>query len=407
MEQNTKINCPSCETEINVNQELARQVKDKVQKEFAKKHSEKESTLLSKIQQLEEVNLTFEEKIETAKKEAVSQTKSTLERQVREEYSEEAKILNEELAKKTEQVKKLHQLEATLAQKEREKEELESQLESKFQKELSEQLKLAKKDALRKAQEDQELKLKEKDELVDNLKIQINHLKQKAEQGSMQSQGEVQELAIEEWLVINYPLDTINEVKKGANGGDCIQTINTRELTNCGTIYYESKNTKSFSPSWISKFKDDLRDQNANIGVIVTKALPNGTERATMIDKNLWVCTYQEFKSLSMALRHSLIMVSHVASNQMNKGDKMELLYDYLTGNEFRLQLTAIKDAFCEMENDLTSEIRVTQTRWKKRKKQIDKVMISTTGMYGSLRGIAGNTIPRIQELEDEFLLNE
>jgi len=227
-------------------------------------------------------------------------------------------------------------------------------------------------------------------------------MKRKQEQGSQQLQGEVQELAIEEWLETNFPLDSIDEIKKGANGADCLQVINTREQTNCGTIYYESKNAKSFKPAWVSKFKDDMRKKNVNIGVIVTKVLPNGMERMGMIEKNLWVCTFQEFKGLSTALRQSIVLVGSATITQVNKGDKMSLLYDYLTSPEFRMQLEAIKDAFMEMQVDLNKEQRATQTRWSRRQKQIDKVMINTTGMYGSLRGIAGSSVPLIEALEEE-----
>lgn len=405
MESQTKINCPECSAEIDVNHVLAEGLEKKLKKELQKQHKSKVDELLEQIESLQKINASSDEELVRAKKEAYKAAKEDAEKKVREEFSEEKKVLNDELIKKSEQVKEYHKMKANLAKSEREKSELEDKLKAENETKLNEGITKAKIEAKKEAEAAQEIKLKERDELVDKLKAQINDLKQKAEQGSMQTQGEAQELAIEGWLKLNFRLDTIDEIKKGASGADCLQTVHTREVQNCGTIYYESKNTKNFSTAWVDKFKNDIKEKNANIGVLVTNVLPKELDRATMIDKNLWVCTYQEFKILAASLRQSIIAVNQMVSTQTNKGDKMELLYDYLTSNEFRLQLGAIKDAFDQMESDLQSEIRVTQTRWNKRRKQLDKVLGNVTGIYGSLRGIAGNSIPHIDDLEDEKLI--
>jgi hypothetical protein len=218
----------------------------------------------------------------------------------------------------------------------------------------------------------------------------LEDAKRKAEQGSMQIQGEVQELAIEEWLESQFPFDTITEVKKGAYGADCIQTIHTRDMQNCGVICYESKNTKAWSDAWIDKLKQDMLKSKADIGVLVTNVYPNGMDRMGFVD-GIWVCSLNEFKGSAALLRESLIRISKAISKEENKTDKMTMLYNYLTGNEFQMQLTAIVDGFIQMQNELDKEKRSLMASWKRRQKLIDSVLANTTQMYGALQGIAGN----------------
>lgn len=218
----------------------------------------------------------------------------------------------------------------------------------------------------------------------------------------MQLQGEVLELAMEEWLATNFPLDTIDEVKKGANGADCLQTVNTFETQNCGTIYYESKRTKTFQPLWIEKFKNDIRDKKASLGVLVTEVLPSDMQRMGMKD-GIWICTYEEFKGLSAVLRQSLIQVSQAVQSQENKGDKMTMLYDFLTSTEFRMQIEGIVEGFSQMQSDLLKEKNAMKKIWTAREKQIDKVISNTIGMYGSIRGIAGNAVQTVKALELDY----
>ena len=243
--------------------------------------------------------------------------------------------------------------------------------------------------------------MSEKDHVINQLKEQLTMAQRKAEQGSMQIQGEVQELAIEEWLAQQFPLDSIEEIKKGAQGGDCLQIVNTRETQNCGSIYYESKRTKAFQPSWIEKFKNDIRDKNAGIGVLVTEAMPQDMDRMGMRE-GIWICTFDEFKGLCQVLRQSIVLINDATASQENKGDKMEMLYSFLTGNEFRLQVEGIVEGFTQMQTDLESEKRAIQSAWKKREKQIEKVLNNTIHMHSSIKGIAGAAIQSVPLLELE-----
>ena len=215
----------------------------------------------------------------------------------------------------------------------------------------------------------------------------------------MQLQGEVQELAIEEWLTEQFPQDTIEEIKKGQRGADCLQIVNNGAHQNCGSIYYESKRTKSFQPIWIGKFRDDIQEKNANIGVLVTEAMPKGMDRLGL-KEGIWICSFDEFKGLCTVLRESVIQINNAVGAQENKGDKMNMLYDFLTSNEFRLQIEAIVEGFTQMKSDLEREKLSMQRMWKKREKQIEKVLLNTGNMYSSIEGIAGDTVQEVKLLE-------
>jgi hypothetical protein len=245
------------------------------------------------------------------------------------------------------------------------------------------------------AEERVQLKLGEKEAVIEQLKRQLQEATRKVEQGSMQLQGEVQEVAIEEWLAEAFPLDSIGEIRKGARGADCLHVVNTRARQDCGSIYYESKRTKDFQPAWIEKFKADMRAKGANIGVIVTEAMPRDMDRMGMKD-GVWICSFEEFKGLSAVLRDSVVRISDAVAAQENRGDKMSMLYDYLTGSEFRMQIEAIVEGFVQMQSDLNAEKRAMEGIWKKREKQIEKVLLNTNRMHGSITGIAGSAIPPI-----------
>ncbi len=418
MNTDTKIKCPNCSTEIDVQDILAHQLEEKVRSEFnqkllaeKKKFESRELELDKAKREFEErkkrENELFQERLEKnlkAEKEAMS---LKLKKKIEEEQEDQFKMLQKELQEKSDKLKEFHVAQAEIEKLRREKTELKAAAEAEAQKKLNETLHRESEKIKKAEAEKNELKFKELYKQLEDQKKLTEEMKRKQEQGSMQLQGEVQELAIEEWLAQQFPLDTIEEIKKGARGGDCIQTVNTREVQNCGTIYYESKRTKDFQKSWIEKFKADIRERNASIGVLVTNVLPSDMERMGL-KQGIWICTYEEFKGLCAVLRQSIIRFSTAAASQENKGDKMNMLYDFLTGNAFRMQVEAIVEGFSQLKKDLDTEKRSMQRIWKQREKQIEKVMESTIDMYGSIKGIAGNAVQSVKALElpsDENLL--
>ncbi len=224
-------------------------------------------------------------------------------------------------------------------------------------------------------------------------------MQRKAEQGSMQLQGEVLELALEELLKNTFPFDEIEEVGKGVKGADCIQHVRNALAQPCGKIIYESKRTKAFTNEWIDKLKSDMRATQADIAVIVTEVLPKDMDHFGMKD-GVWICRFVDLKALAFLLRDSLIKIHSALATQDNKGDKMQLLYNYLTGNEFKQQIEAIVEGFVFLRESLIKEKLQMEKIWKEREKQLDKVLLNTTHFYGSVKGIAGNAVGDIKLLE-------
>lgn len=406
----TQIKCPNCGTSIDVQDILSHQLEDEIKQKYQaqlaeeKKKFEKEQDALhqEKIEfekKKKQENELFQERLEKQLKDEKKQLEEKLRLKLAEEQSEQITAYQKELQEKSDQIKELNRTKAEIEKLKREKEELKEAVEAEAQRKINEQISVEKEKIRKSEEERNELRFKELQKQLEDQKKLTEEMKRKQEQGSMQMQGEVQELAIEEWLANNFPLDSIQEIKKGARGGDCIQVVNTRSKQNCGSIYYESKRTKDFQPSWIEKFKNDIRDQGANIGVLVTDAMPSDMDRLGMKD-GIWICSYEEFKGLCFVLRESIIQISNVVSTQENKGDKMSMLYDFLTSNEFRLQIEAIVEGFTQMQSDLETEKRSIMGHWKKREKQIQKVLLNTNYMYSSIRGIAGNAIQPVQALE-------
>lgn len=418
MTSKTQIKCPNCGTDIDVNDILSHQLEDKFKQQFNAQLAEQRVEFERKqeilaIEKLEfeekkqKENELFQEKFEAKLKTEKQALELKIKSKLQEEQAEQFQEMQKELNEKSKQLIELSKSKAEIEKLKREKAEMKEAVEAESQIKLNFQLQ-EEKEKIRKSEEEKnEMRFKEMQKQLEDQKRLTEEMKRKQEQGSMQLQGEVQELAIEEWLAAQFPLDTIEEIKKGQRGGDCIQIIHTRSQQNCGSIYYESKRTKDFQPSWIEKFKADIREKSANIGVLVTDAMPNGMERMGL-KEGIWICTYDEFKGLCTVLRESIIQVSLAINSQENKGDKMHLLYDFLTSNTFRLQVEAIVEGFTQMKLDLDSEKRAMQRIWKQREKQIEKVITNTIDMYGSIKGIAGNAIQAVKalelpEVEDDF----
>ncbi len=407
-----QINCPNCGTAIDVNDILAHQLEEQIKQKYQAQlsvqrdeFSKKQRDLLADKEAFEAKKLLenelFQEKVDVKIKQEKALIEQKLKQQLVLEQQDQFQLLQKELNEKSEQIKELNLTKAEIEKLKREKSELKEAIEAESQLKLN-QLILEEKEKIRKIEEDKnELRVKELLKQLEDQKKLTEEMKRKQEQGSMQLQGEVQELAIEEWLSAQFPLDTIDEIKKGARGGDCIQTVHTRQQQNCGTIYYESKRTKDFQPSWIEKFKADIREKSADIGVLVTDVLPSDMARMGLKD-GIWICTFEEFKGLCTVLRETLIRLNTSLVSQENKGDKMHLLYDFLTSNTFRMQVEAIVEGFSQMKADLETEKRSMQRIWKQREKQIEKVIVNTIDMYGSVRGIAGNAVQAVRALELE-----
>lgn len=405
-----QVKCPKCGSEIDVQDILAHQLEEEIKgryqeqireiqearaREQEKLREEKEKLDAQRRKQEEEFNDRLQQQLRSQSAEIEMKLKKKLE----EDQAILVQTMQNELNEKTERLKELNKSKAEIERLKREKEELKDLAEAEAQKRLNETLMMEREKIRKMEEEKNEMKLRELQKQLEDQKKLTEEMKRKQEQGSMQLQGEVQELAIEEWLQRNFPFDTIDEIRKGARGGDCIQIVNTSTAANCGKIYYESKRTKEFQAGWIEKFKADMREKGASIGVLVTDAMPAGMERMGQRD-GIWICNYSEFKGLCSVLREFVVQLSNAVAVQENKGDKMQMLYGYLTSNIFRMQVEAIVEGFISLKNALESEKRSMQRIWKEREKQIEKVTCNTIEMYSSIRGIAGSAIQPVKALE-------
>lgn len=401
-----KIKCPNCGHKFDVEDAMGVQLKEKFQREYEDKVAQQAAHFNKEREALQAKEKAFEEKKQKENELFQQRLQKTLEaekvkiqKEQKEAVDAQIQALKDENEKRKEENRQLKNKEIEILKRENALKEQKEEMELSLQKQLLEERKKIEEKGREKEREANELREKEFKKQLEDQKKLIEEMKRKAEQGSMQLQGEVQELAIEEYLQEQFPFDTIEEIKKGAMGGDCIQYVSTREFKNCGTIYYESKRTKAFNDNWIEKLKKDMQSVSANIGVIVTETMPADMDRLGMRN-GIWICDFHEFKGLAKALHQSLVILRKNSIIQENKGDKMSMLYDFLTSQEFRMQIETIVDGFTQMKSQLEAEKRAFQRQWKEREKQIDRVMINTTAMYGSIKGIAGKSVPKIDSLE-------
>jgi len=406
------IKCPNCGFDVDVSGAY----RAEVEKEFNQKLIAEKKKFESEVEtKRAEYKLHFdalikkEKDFETNFNNALNNKKIELENELKLKILNENELLlkglKDELESKSKQINELNLKALEIEKLKREKAEFESALRLQSETELNRRLNEEKERLAKIASEQNELKLKQKDEQMEALRKQLEVAQRKIEQGSEQAQGEAQEVAIEQWLKENFIFDTIEEVKKGTNGADVIQVINTRDAQNCGKIYYESKRTKNFGSDWIEKFKTDMRAGGADVGVIVSEARPKELERMGLID-GVWVCDYSEFKGLCGVLRNGLIELSFAKKMVSNTGEKTQILYNYLVSNEFKMRIEAIVEGFVAMRDELEREKNAVKRIWKSREKQIEKVRDNAIEMFGSIKGIAGNAIGDIKTLELENLAN-
>ena len=307
--------------------------------------------------------------------------------------------LKEQLNEKNKKIEEGRKVELELRKRKRELEERERSLELEVARQIDAKRQEIIEVTLKGFDEKHRLKDAEKDKKLADMTKQIDDLKRKAEQGSQQAQGEVLELELEDVLRNEFPFDEIQPVPKGVKGADAIQVVKTQSDNICGRILWETKRTKIWSDSWLQKLKDDQQEAKADIAVLVSETLPKGLTHFRTI-KGIWVSSLSSSLSLALALRVVLTQVRREKQLQTGKNEKMELVYNYLTGPEFRNRVEAVVNSFIQMKNDIDTEKRAMKRLWDKREKQIQRVIYNIGGMHGDLEGIAGMTLPAIKALQ-------
>ena len=405
-----RITCPNCRHEIAINEVVQSQLSDKIrselQAELSSKHAEID-TARKEIAQKESELAKQHEEFVTRVAAGVKAERAKILAEAQEQARDSVGLELKDRAAQVEELQgKLHsaqQNELALRKKERALEAKSEELRLTVARQLDFEREKIRESAMKQFADERQLKDAEKQKVISDLRRQIDDLKRKAEQGSVQTQGEVQELALESMLEAAFPADSIEPVGKGMNGADSKQVVNGPSGNNCGSILWESKRTKSFSKGWLPKLRDDQRTSKSSISVIVTQAMPEGIETFGMID-GVWVCSWKCVKGLALALRAGLIEVSKNKLASEGRVEKMELVYNYLSSPEFQRCVEGIVEAFVTMQTDLESEKRSMKRIWNKREKQIDRAITNTASLYGDLQGIIGAAMPTIDGLSAPLL---
>ncbi|MEO6489722.1 MAG: DUF2130 domain-containing protein [Ferruginibacter sp.] len=419
-----EIKCPNCGNPIDVENVIAAETEERLQQKYQDKLNESLVKLEDEKKKLESEQMMFEEKKKKENEifaQKLQQERQKLETEIQEQvkknvardFENKIRMLENNNTETAEKLKEARTKELEFLQREQQMKNKEAENEITFQKKLqqerlqiSEQIRTHEAEKNNLKETSYQLKVKELEMQLEEQRKLADEMKRKAEQSSMQRQGESQELLLEDILKEHFPFDLIEEVGKGVEGADCMQIVRNNSGKECGKIIYESKRTKTWSNSWVEKLKTDMRNQNADVAILVTQAFPKDMERFGERD-GIWICTFIEVNSVAHLLRNGIIRVFDIQKREENKGDKMQLLYNYLTGNEFKGQVEAIVEGFIAMRQGIVKERVQMEKIWKEREKQLEKVLISTSGMYGSVKGIAGASIGDIPLLDgtDENLL--
>jgi len=411
--------CPQCKTEIKLTESLAAPLLESVRSDYEQRLSQKDADVAKR------------EKLLNERAETLDKAKRTLDQQIEQklqlerdriavEEAQKAKLaLGNDLDQKVKEINTLQDIlkqrdtklaeaqkaQAELIRKERQLDDAKRELDLTVEKRVQADLNAEREKAKKEAEEELKLKVMEKDQTITAMQRQIEELKRRAEQGSQQLQGEVQEMELEALLIAKFPRDTIQPVPKGEFGGDVLQRVVGPLNQVCGTILWECKRTKNWTDGWLSKLREDQRAAKAEIAVIISQALPKEVETFGFVD-GVWVADPKVTLPVAISLRQTLIEVACVRQASEGQQTKMEMVYQYLTGPRFRQRVQAIVEAFSSMREDLDREKKAITRQWAKREEQIDRVMQATVGMYGDLQGIAGKTLQEIEGLEFQGMLD-
>jgi hypothetical protein len=376
--------------------------------EEVKKHREE---LEKREKSMQELLMKTEQEHARKLTEEKNRFRQTMEEELRKsistDFENKIQLLQESNIQSDEKLKEARKKELEYLKKQQELEAKEQELQIAMQKQLieartslAEQIRREEIDKINLRETELQLKLKEMEKQLDVQKKLAEEMRRKAEQGSMQLQGEAQELLLEEILRDNFPVDHIVEVRKGVEGADCIMVIRSKTGIEYGKIIFESKRAKGWSNSWVEKLRNDMRSKQADLAVLVTQVFPKNMECFGERD-GVWVCSFKEVTGLTAALRNAIVRIAETKKTEENKGEKMQTLYNFLTGIEFRQQMEAIVEGFVSLKDSIIREKIQMEKMWREREKQLEKVLINTAGMYGSIKGIAGASVSSIPLLDN------
>jgi len=400
---NNQIKCPHCQNQISLDEALQGQLQEHMQNAIKEKEVQYKQSIETLNKKLETQQSNLEESHKKQLKEQEQEVKKQLwekaQTEAKKKQELQLKSLEEQNKEQDQLIKKLSDDQTELLKKQRQLQQKEKQLELDLQKRLTEETQKIQIELTKSLQEEQSLKIREKDQQMEQLRKTIEELKRKSEQGSQQTQGDALENDIKETLQREFYQDNIDDVPTGIKGADLVHTIKNNLGQSSGTILWEIKNTKAWNNEWIKKLKDDQAKSQAELCILVTKTLPEGIENFAFQD-GVWITHTSYAIEVARLTRKYILDLSHAKDSQANKGSKMELLYDYLSSKQFKNRIENIVSAFETMRNDLEKERRAMERIWAKRSKEIDRVILNTSGMHGDFQGIMGNSLENINLLQ-------
>jgi hypothetical protein len=411
--------CPQCKSEIKLTESLAAPLLESIRRDYEKRLTQKDADIAKREKTLHEREASLHKQKESLDDQVAQKVQQEQIRIAAEEAKKAKLTLGDELDRKVKEINDLQEIlkqrdakladaqkaQAELIRKQRELDDARRELDLTVEKRVHADLNAAREKARKEVEEELKLKVLEKEQTIASMQQQIENLKRRAEQGSQQLQGEVQELQIESLLSARFPRDTIQPVPKGEFGGDILHRVMGPLGQPCGTILWETKRTKNWSDGWLSKLREDQRAAKAEVAVILSQVLPKDVETFGLVDQ-VWIAHPKVALPVAIALRQTLIEITGARQASEGQQTKMEMVYRYLTGPRFRQRVQAIVEAFSSMREDLDRERKAITKQWAKREEQIDRVMQATVGMYGDLQGIAGKTLQEIEGLEFQGLLD-
>ena len=401
--------CPSCGHQFEISDALTGKIREDLRTEMQREVLDREKELRKKLddfrlekEALEKARASMEEQVEAQLRQRLGEAEARAARKAETRFAEQMKELQEVLKERDAAIQSFRANELELRRQQRELQKAREEAELEIARKLDAERARIRQDVEARASEQHRLKDLEKDKVINDLKSALDDMRRKAEQGSMETQGEVLELDFEAQLRRFFPHDDIFPVPKGTRGADLIQRVRTPLAAECGIILWETKNTRAWSSQWIAKLKDDMIDLRAALAILVTVAQPEGVTRFGFVE-GVWVSDPLSAVPLAAALRQQLLALDGERQSSLGKGEKMELLYQYLAGPQFKQKIECIVEAFTAMQLQVLRERRAMEKQWKEREKQIERVIKNTVGLYGDMQGIMGAQIPTIETLELEL----
>lgn len=393
------ITCPNCGHEFEISDALTGQIREHLRAELQADIVRREAETKRKLEEIAARESQLDEQVEARLKTRLSEAQAKAAKQLEERYALQMRDLQETLHQRDTDLKHFREQELALRKEKRDLEKAREQAELDLARQLDAERTRIRAEVQRQADEQHRLKELEKEKTIADLKAALDAMRRKAEQGSMETQGEVLEQDFEARLRAFFPLDDIAPVPKGIRGADLVHTVRTPLRVDCGILLWEIKNTKAWGGDWIAKLKQDMIDTRATLAILMSVVLPEGIERFGLVD-GVWVSDPASALPLAAALREQFVALERERQSSVGKSVKMEMLYQYLAGTEFKQKIEGIVEGFTAMQDQLARERRAMEKQWKEREKQIERVVKNTVGLYGDMQGIIGGQIPEIPALE-------